>query len=81
LDIEKIECEMHVKISNDISKTHNLHNSCDTMHNMKGKVYKVEDVRSGSVVINGFTWDPDDIIEIKPKKKYKEPFHFDTALI
>jgi len=81
LDIKKIECGTHVRISRDISKTHKIFNSCDSMHKMKGQTYKVEDVRSDSVVINGFTWDPDDIDEIKVKKKYEAPFHFDPSLM
>ena len=77
---ERMERGVHVIIKDDISKTDNKHSSCYEMRDMCGKMYKIDEVdttRHGNISasINGYTWHPDDLKEVCPRKKAQD-FHF-----
>ncbi len=81
---ELMEKGVHVIISDDISETHRTLSSCDEMHNMKGVkggMHIIQEVIESdcglAARIGGFTWHPNDLIEVYPPKKKAQEFHFD----
>ncbi len=71
---------MHVTISKDITKTHEVHGLGNGMSTMKGKPYKIEDIQTNDrgchARICGYSWHPDDLTEASFELD-PEPFHFD----
>ena len=76
MDIKDMEVGLHVRISNDISKTHLLYSSDLTMKNMRGKVYKIERIKKNRVIIKGYMWAPEDILEIEEENNILPIFHY-----
>lgn len=79
--MSKVKLGMRVRIKDDISTTHKRFRSCSEMHKMKGRIYQITSFPSAnrSVSINGYTWDIDDIEEIKAPKIKSKIIHFDTS--
>jgi len=74
---EVIERGTHVRVNSDIRTTDRRYSSCSDMHNMKGKVYRVNDVleEGRALHISGFTFATSDVTVLNPEKE-SQPFHF-----
>lgn len=71
----------HIKISDDISITHRRYNSCQSMLDMRGKVYRI-DYEPGPgqdyLDFKGYTWAMEDIFLADEDIEIPEQhFHFD----
>jgi hypothetical protein len=81
MDISECKNGLKVRISYNIDATHSRHDSCSDMRDMCGYVYEIDRYSTDRnyVIINGYTWDPGDLLtnisdEVKPNI-----FHFDEA--
>lgn len=76
----KLKRGMKVRISSDISKTHNAHGSNDEMNDLRGTIQTIDKIPTSSlryVVIKNHTWAIEDIEEVIAKKIEPQMFHFD----
>jgi hypothetical protein len=84
MNISKCKKGMMVRISHDIKTTHDRFDSCGEMERMKGKTYPIErfSTYNNYIVIEGFTWDPCDIMEYDNDIKLDPNiFHFDEKTL
>lgn len=70
-----------VLISNNIEKTIERFGGCPGMDNLEGKICKVEkvNIKTKWVIIQGYTFDIDDISPFTKKQLSENIFHFDVS--
>ena len=77
----RIEKGVHVIIGNDLSKTQRFHGTNMVMQNMRGESHIITKRKAAGygvcAEIVNFSWHPDDLKEVCPKKK-AQIFHFDV---